>query len=649
MKIKKLIYLAACAVSMFALGSCSDYLDKQPDDQLDIETAFQNKTNLERWLAYIYNGMPTFYHYDGAVAIADDLTPPVGWESQGFKAILYQNGNFTPSQGGVISYWKEFDKRIRQAYIFIENAHPLSDVSAKEIEWMKGECRFFIAYYHAMMVMTYGAIPMITEAAQGTNAADMQVKQEPFYKVVDWVADELLQTSKILPAAYEEANKYGRATSLMCLAARARLLTFAASDLVNGNPDMAGFTNCDGTPIFASEHDPERWRVAADANMDVINAAKDAGYELYVERLSDGKVDPYMSYMKAVLMRWDQGNHEVLFPKTYDSGSYYDRQCNPRSMGGAGAIGVTQNLVDAFFMKNGLVPITGYTNEGKDPIINPESGYSETGYSTADMKDQTKYFYLEQGGVEGQKEEYLITTKGTYNMYCNREPRFYISVLYNEEYHWGKDKHKSSNKYTDFFSGGQDGGPSHDSPTAGYLVRKMVDPSAIPSEGSGNYKTRHGAIYRLAEAYLSYAECLNEYSIEKGTYAANRDEILKYVNLIRVRAGIPQYGTGTDADGVQMITPPASGEELRDLIRRERRVELNCEAGNRFDDLRRWKLAETVLDGPFYGMDSRATKTNRDEYYVRTKYQTRKFISYWWPIPQDDIDKNTNLRQLPGW
>lgn len=142
MKNRKLHILIAGILAAFSIVSC-DYLDKQPDDQLDIPAAFENKSNLERWLAYIYNGIPTFYHYDGAIAVADDLTPPVGWESQGFKAILYQNGNFTPAQGGIIGYWNEFSKRIRSAYIFMENAHPLFDVSAKEIEWMKAECRFF--------------------------------------------------------------------------------------------------------------------------------------------------------------------------------------------------------------------------------------------------------------------------------------------------------------------------------------------------------------------------------------------------------------------------------------------------------------------------------------------------------------------------
>ena len=48
-------------------------------------------------------------------------------------------------------------------------------------------------------------------------------------------------------------------------------------------------------------------------------------------------------------------------------------------------------------------------------------------------------------------------------------------------------------------------------------------------------------------------------------------------------------------------------------------------------------------------MNMLAKKEDRDSYYKRTVYQTRKFISYWWPIPQDEMDVNINLRQLPGW
>ena len=639
-KIRK--YIALGTIAMFSLSSCSDYLDKEPDDQLTLETVFENKTNMERWLAYIYNATPKFYNYDGADAVADELAPSVGWESQGFKAILYQNGNWTSASGGVINYWETFPMRIRQAYIFIKYAHALPDVTEKEVNYMKAECRFFIAYFHAVMAMTYGAVPIIRDATEEITGETLLLKQEPFNTVVDWAANELLETSKLLPAYYDEDNKYGRITSIICLAMRARLLTFAASPLVNGNQDsdMVNMKNCDGVSIFDSTFKPERWKTAVDANKLLIDEAEKAGHKLYIETIGDD-VDAFQSYQNALMLRYNQGNMEILFPRTYDDAGYFDRQANPRSMGGAGAIGVTQSLVDAFFMNNGLVPITGYTNDGATPVINSESGYSETGYSTVDESYKTTWMYATKGGTE-QETEHVIVPKNTYKMYCGREPRFYISVLYNEEYHWGKDKSNAKNKFANFFSGGEDGGPSHDSPSAGYLIRKRVDHSAIPASSSGTYKKRQGVLYRLAEAYLSYAESLYEYSVATGTYTDNETEILDYINRVRYRAGIPQYGKGADQI-------PVTEAQLRDLIRRERRVELNCEAGIRFDDLRRWKEAETALNGKFYGMNALAKSTERDEYYKRTLYQTRRFISYWWPIPQDDIDKNTNLRQLPGW
>ena len=314
-------------------------------------------------------------------------------------------------------------------------------------------------------------------------------------------------------------------------------------------------------------------------------------------------------------------------------------------MGGAGAIGITQNLVDAFFMKNGLVPITGYNADGS-PVINAASGYTETGFSTTDEVAKTTWIYADKSTTTESKSDinHVIVPSETFNMYCNREPRFYISVLYNEQYHFGKRQHGSQNWYTNFFSGGEDGGPSHDSPSAGYLIRKRVDPSAIPSDSKGTYIKRQGIVYRLAEAYLSYSECLLEYAIAKGTYNQAQSEIVKYVNKIRERAGIPLYGSAGEE-----IPVPSDPLVMRDLVHRERRVELNCEYGNRWYDLRRWKEAENVLTGNYYGMNTLADKDHRNDFYKRTKYQTRKFISYWWPIPQDDIDKNVNLVQIPDW
>lgn len=50
MKNSILKFIVLSIITTFAFSSCSDYLDKQPDDQLDLESVFENKKNMERWL-----------------------------------------------------------------------------------------------------------------------------------------------------------------------------------------------------------------------------------------------------------------------------------------------------------------------------------------------------------------------------------------------------------------------------------------------------------------------------------------------------------------------------------------------------------------------------------------------------------------------
>ena len=202
MKQRILSYILSGALALLSLSSCSDYLDKEPDDQLDLTTAFENSKNLDRWLAYIYDGIPQQYQDSNWDMIADDAMTPTSWAAVGNKVPLYCEGNWTPSSTAIITFWSDFPKRIRSAYLFLQYAHPLTDVSAKEIDYMKAECRFFIAYYHSVLAMTYGAVPLITEAAPTTDAEDMMLKQRPFYEVVDWCANEFLEVSKLLPVKY---------------------------------------------------------------------------------------------------------------------------------------------------------------------------------------------------------------------------------------------------------------------------------------------------------------------------------------------------------------------------------------------------------------------------------------------------------------
>ena len=607
---------------MQLLTSCVDYLDKESDTELTLPMVFEDKTRIEGWLANVYSHVPDpYWGYArklGWDILSDDMTASERWRQWDWKVIPMLLGEWTPSTDWDGNYWARLPQLIREANIFIENVHPLPEqgISATEVTYMKAEMRFMIAYYYYLLSNTYGPVPFKPNYIAPTdfNLADLMEGQRPYYEVVDWVDKELQEVAKILPAKYTEARKYGRATSIMCLAVRARMLLFAASPLVNGNPDYANHKNKDGENLFSTTEDKSKWAYAAQACKELIDAAEAAGHKLYTVENEDGTIDPFMSYQNLFLTRYDEGNTEILFARPGGSEyGEYEKHATPAASGGSGGLGVTQSLVDAFFMENGL------------PINDENSLYVKRGFSVSDeTRDNTVWDTEVNGGA--------ITKSGTYKMYCNREPRFYITVSYNNSY-FTQEK-----RLFDFFNGKKDNPHTHDAPQNGYLIRKKISPDLNVKQGT--YKYRPGIVYRLGEAYLNYAEALNESDPGNG-------DILVYLNKIRERAGIRQYTTGaTDENYIQVDLNDQA--EMRKLIRAERRVELSCE-GIRYDDLRRWKEAENVLNGDFYGMNF--SGRDNSSFYVRTPYLKRvyKKAYYWFPIHQSEIDKNDKLVQSPYW
>ena len=606
---------------MQLLTSCVDYLDKEPDTELTLPMVFEDKTRIEGWLANVYSHVPDpYWGYArklGWDILSDDMTASERWRQWDWKVIPMLLGEWTPSTDWDGNYWARLPQLIREANIFIENVHPLPEqgISATEVTYMKAEMRFMIAYYYYLLSNTYGPIPFKPNYIAPTdfNLADLMEGQRPYYEVVDWVDKELKEVAEILPAKYTEARKYGRATSIMCLAVRARMLLFAASPLVNGNPDYANHKNKDGENLFSTTADKTKWAYAAQACKELIDAAEAAGHKLYTEENEDGTIDPFMSYQNLFLTRYDEGNTEILFARPGGSEyGEYEKHATPAASGGSGGLGVTQSLVDAFFTENGLP-------------INDDPKYVKSGFSVSDeTRNNTVWDTEVNGGA--------ITKSGTYNMYCHREPRFYITVSYNNSY-FTQEK-----RLFNFFNGSKDNPHTHDAPQNGYLIRKKISPDLNVKQGT--YKYRPGIVYRLGEAYLNYAEALNESDPGNG-------EILFYLNKIRERAGIRQYTTGeTDANYIHVNLNDQA--EMRKLIRAERRVELSCE-GIRYDDLRRWKEAENVLNGDFYGMNF--SGRDNSSFYVLTPYLKRvyKKAYYWFPIHQSEMDKNDKLVQSPYW
>lgn len=607
---KKLLILLPIFI-LFTITGCKKYLQPLLDDQLTLDQVFQDRNQSDMYLASIYDYIPDnlFFMYtntDNPVFFATDDAKITYTTTESAKI---NAGSWSPSETGVSFYWTRYYQGIRAASIYIDKIPSNTQYSSTEIPNLVAQAKTLRAYYYFLLLRLYGPVVILDKAAStSVSASDLQYPRSPFDSCVNYIVSELDAATPDLPITTSVTNDIGHVTQLFAMALKERVLLYAASPLFNGNSDYSTFVNADKTPFF-SAYDASKWKRASDAGKGLITLARANGLNLYRENTA-GVYDPRKSYENTFTIRY---NSEIIFsrpPSSSSSGSTGIEQFGtPRQFNGGNNLCVTQELVDAFRTTNGKT------------IDDINSGYVETGFSTAN--DAT-------------------TVSGTWNMYRNREPRFYAMITFNNS-QWRAYGTTVNSKVELFYKGksGKSGGGTAFSPT-GYLLRKYIgvssdDPltvgTTIDVKNSKYSTTKNGIVFRLGEFYLDYAEALNEST-------PGDPDILTYLNLIRDRGGIP------------ILAGSYTQDAMRILIRQERRIELALEAGNRYYDTRRWKIAMTALGGPKTGMNVDAGATATDPaFYQRTTFETRVFQlkNYLWPIPLNETYKDAKLVQNPGW
>ncbi|SFC20037.1 Starch-binding associating with outer membrane [Parapedobacter composti] len=598
MKLLKNIMIGLLAVNL--LGACSNYLDQVPDDRLTLEDIFKTRTNTERYLAMVYYRLPNearqrFVATENAgpwTAASDE--GKYNWDFNYANNINFSTWNPTNSQ--VSNIWNNFYRGIRDASYFIEQIDDATEELSPAMKAQyKAEARALRAIFYYNLVRIYGPVIILYDMLPpDAPLADEQIPRSPLDDCIAYITQELEMAAANLSVTPINAE-YGRVTRGAALAYRAQALLLAASPLYNGNTDLAGFRNKDGTQLVSQSYDPAKWQIAADAAKEFIDEFVPNTYDLYRENGPSG-YDPYLSTRNVMTVDW---NKEWIYARANSqNNTQYDRTPYhagaPTEIRGGGALGVTQKMVDAYFTANGR------------SIDDPASGYLRDGFSEFQAPFDTR-------------------PRRTYNQWVNREPRFYVGVTYNNSL-WLNQPNADREYLTVMEFSGNSGRINSDSdvtPT-GYIIRKNV-------HINGNDR---GFVYiRLANVYLDYVEALNEYQ-------PDHPDILTYLNLIRERAGIPAYGT-------EGLPVPSGQSAMRQAIRKERQVELAFE-NVRYFDIRRWKIAEQEMSGPFYGMNLAA---NGEAFYERTQLEVRRFNQrdYFFPIPHDETLINLELVQNPGW
>ncbi len=640
----KMFSVSLMLLCFFCLESCEKtFLDVVPDNVVTIDKAFNLRNEAEKYLFTCYAYLPkngdalynigflagnetwispndaslNSYAFDIARGLQRTSNPYMdAWEGR------YQGagpGDLYPMYDG-----------IRHCNIFIENMEDPSNVpdinEAERLRWI-AEAKFLKAYYHYYLMRMYGPIPIIRNVIPvDAPENELQLAREPVDVGVDYLASLLDEAATNLPPQiFDTQDELGRVTRQVALGIKGELLLMAASPLFNGNTDLAGYTNKDGTPLFNTTYDATKWQRAKDAIKAAIDVAEANGHKIYYK--NDFTFDVSETTKTKVSVRQaicEPFNEEVIWSNTNSTTYWLQRICmmpladNVAAREARMIFSPTIGSASKFYTKNG-VPIE------EDKTLN--------------FSDITQ---LREAGAE----DAINIEQGYRTSILNfdREPRFYAdlgfdgAIFYKRDSNADETKFHIESKFKDY-AGSFD---AFDFNISGYFIKKVVNwEYSFNENGTGSYKIYAWPELRLADLYLMYAEALNE--VEGPTA-----EVLQYVDAIRDRAGLEGVATSWQ----NYSTSPnkyTTKDGMREIIHRERTIELAYE-GKNFWDIRRWKKAVREFNNSIRGWN--VFGSTEESYYRVLTLDQQTFVSprdYFWPIYDRTLIQNPNLVQSPGW
>lgn len=640
---KNRIYTIIACFLATVIYSCSDVLNQAPDGKISLEEVFGDNDKTMYYLNTCYSGINAkgclyFFWSRGPVNWCDDSWDADDLDVSWAASRRYYDGNASASDfpanynagdsGNESVSWARSFQRIRNCAVFLQNIPNAKVNSESDRSRWTAEAHILRAYYYSELLMWFGcSLPIIREPY--TYDADFsKVERSSFHDVVEFIVEDCdaALACEELPWRITTDSEAMRMTKAVAWAIKSRMTLFAASPLYN-----------DGNNY---------WEEAYSVNKAAVQALESNGYALY-DKLNQAAV-------------W--GDEKAYLP-TAASQYFNEYFCN------SGAYAADPADKETIYQLRDGANLDLANVDGIGAILGYKTGTCPSqelvdAFETIDgqpVLDLAKPYLDEQH----LKPNYNTsnTTYDKNNPYANRDPRFYATVYYNgsKRYcNWSTEAEKKS-----FENLGQGKGENvriittwdayedakgniinspeplmgrsmtGRTPTrTGYFQRKFLHPnSGVEMRLNG---ARHKD-YRLAEIYLNFAEAAME--------AGHTDEAITYVNKVRARAGMPGLPAGL------------SGENLRQRIHNERRVEFALE-GNRYFDVRRWhKPDEDLSATDRWITGAHITHMQDGTYkYERTILKERQCYTNKWlkmPIPLTEVNNMRAITgedwQNPGW
>jgi len=498
--------------------------------------------------------------------------------------------------------WGPLYSGIRACNIFLEKMEGKEFEDMDLIDRLYGEVHFLRGYLYHYLAALYGGVPLIDKAY--TLDDEFEIARNSYEETVNFIVADLDAAADLLAEVQGDA---GRITKGAAMHLKARTLLYAASDLHHEMDSYApGFSNPELLG-YTSGGQQSRWQAAKDAAKDVMDLGIYGLYEADPapgDSIAQNFVDYFISYgynEEDILLQY-------FTPKTDEGWAGYNPAlyCGPNGYHNWGNNCPLGELVDDYEFKDGTSFDWDNPAHASDPYTGREARfYATILYEGADWR-------VRPSDVQGIDPWNRIQVGHVYNSAGEVVvPGVDTRLGPIEDWNGG---------YT------------------GYYTRKFVDPSLDPQYVKQDVPFRH---FRYAETLLNYAEAC----IELGEEA----EALTYLNMIRKRAGQPD------------IT--ASGEDLKEAYRHERRIEMAYE-DQRFWDVRRWLIGPEAYQQT-HRVDIRYVQDDASNYRqpdgstwgtptyaeAETAGDSRAWDDkcYFFPIYRDEMNKNPLLVQNPGY
>ena len=594
-------------IGLVAFSSCNDMFEPADENNRTEDAMVEESKYAHGLLIYGYDRLPYITTTQTDIATDDAVTNNTN--SNYYKMA---NGSWSATDNPM-SQWDNCKDGIQYVNLFltkVDNVKWAPSSASKQqmfIDRLKGEAFGLRAIFYYYLLQAHGGyaddgtlygVPLLTTPEDGSS--DFNQPRATFAECVKQIFADCDSAMALLPADYVdiESNneipaKYQalganysnynlvfgtKARNL--LSAKVAEATKAQVALLAASPafrDQSGVTSAEAAILCANV-------LKRIGGLDGFDPTGNIWYK------NKTKLDPNASEMPEIL--WREDRH-----KNADQ----ERENFPPSLYGNGRVNPSQNLVDAFPMRNGR------------PITDANSGY--------DAK----------------------------NPYANRDPRLADNVLFNGTTFrnsviitgtYPNDKNEIFDNINSLST----------STRTGYYLKKLLREDVSPLSSSLIEQQHIYPRIRYTEMFLAYAEAANDAWGPKVDGANVGFTAYDVIKAIRERAGL-----GTDEIGMALPEGDTYLEEcandqtkMTDLIRNERRIEL-CFENKRFWDLRRWQMP---INESIKGMQIDRDEETGDLTYTIIDVEDRVYdSSYQWygPIPRGEILKWSNLKQNKGW